>query len=78
MQRSVAYAQAQQIQSHQPEPKPPLTLSPLLQEQHFGKAERQPYAAEAGQKGFHRQPGREWKFDGGESLNDVRKRAEVA
>jgi broad specificity phosphatase PhoE len=69
---------AQQIHRQQPDPKPPLTLSPLLQEQHFGKAERQPWTGTAGGKGFFRQPGRDFKFQNGESLNDVRVRAEKA
>lgn len=69
---------AQQIHRQQPEPKPPLTLSPLLQEQNFGQAERQPFARSEEGKGYFRRPGRDFKFPGGESLNDVRARADQA
>ncbi|KAJ9114428.1 hypothetical protein QFC20_001571 [Naganishia adeliensis] len=69
---------AQQIHKHQPPPGPPLTYSPLFQEQNFGKAERQPFAAHKGLTGFYREPGRSFKFDQGESLDDVRRRGEKA
>jgi broad specificity phosphatase PhoE len=55
-----------------------LTLSPLLQEQHFGKAERQPWTGTEGGKGYYRHPGRTFKFPNGESLSDVRDRADEA
>ncbi|KAJ9098342.1 hypothetical protein QFC19_006466 [Naganishia cerealis] len=69
---------AQQIQKHQPPPPPPAAYSALFQEQNFGKAERQPFAAHKGLTGFYREPGRTFKFDQGESLDDVRARAEKA
>jgi broad specificity phosphatase PhoE len=46
-------------------------VSPLLREQHFGIAERKPY----GEGGFVRQSGRTFRFEGGESADDVRQRA---
>jgi broad specificity phosphatase PhoE len=70
---------AQQIHRQQKtDPKPPLTLSPLLQEQHFGKAERQPWTASDTGKGYFRESGRNFSFPSGESLNDVRNRANEA
>ncbi|KAK4685182.1 hypothetical protein P7C73_g4975, partial [Tremellales sp. Uapishka_1] len=67
--------QSQQIEKNQ-SPKPPLTISPLLREQHFGIAERKPFGE--GKNGYVRGPGRHFKFDDGESLDDVRKRANEA
>lgn len=65
--------QAEQIHQNQSEPKPPLTISPLLREQNFGVAERKPFGEENG--GFTRLSGRTFKFEDGESLEDVRQRA---
>ncbi|KAL7418765.1 hypothetical protein Q5752_006448 [Cryptotrichosporon argae] len=67
---------AEQIHSHQPNP-PPLTLSPLLREQHFGVAERKPFGG-GGTGEYVRLPGRTFKFPDGESLGDVRARANDA
>ncbi|EIW67919.1 hypothetical protein TREMEDRAFT_33028, partial [Tremella mesenterica DSM 1558] len=64
---------AQQIQKHQPE-KPSLTITELLREQHWGEAEHKPW----GEGGYTREPGRHFKFPGGESLTDVRHRAKQA
>jgi hypothetical protein len=61
-------------------------VSPLLREQHFGKgeawslpwltaAEQQPFGEKGG---YVRQPGRRFKFDEGENLDDVRERAHQA
>ncbi|WWD22474.1 hypothetical protein CI109_106967 [Kwoniella shandongensis] len=66
---------AQQIHKNQSEPQPPFTSSELLREQNFGEAEHKPF----GEKGpWVRQPGRVFKFPSGESLNDVRARANEA
>ncbi|KAL1407048.1 hypothetical protein Q8F55_006461 [Vanrija albida] len=68
---------AQQIEEqNETVPKPKLTESPLLREQHFGVAESQPFGSEEG--GYTRMPGRDFKFPEGETLNDVRKRANEA
>lgn len=67
--------QAQQIEKNQPEPKPHMTVSALLREQNFGEAERKPFGEKGG---YVRQPGRTFKFPQGESLEDVRARANEA
>jgi broad specificity phosphatase PhoE len=67
--------QAQQIERNQPDPKPAFTVSPLLREQHFGVAEGKPWGEKGG---FNRGPGRTFKFPEGESLEDVRNRANEA
>jgi len=67
--------QAQKIERNQPEPKPHFTVSPLLREQNFGEAERQPFGEKSG---YVRQSGRTFKFAQGESLEDVRSRANQA
>ncbi|WRT63767.1 uncharacterized protein IL334_000692 [Kwoniella shivajii] len=66
---------AQQIHRNQPEPKCPFTTSELLREQNFGDAERKPFGEKGG---WQRKPGRDFKFDNGESPNDVRARANEA
>lgn len=63
-----AHWTAQEISKHHDAP---LTVSPLLREQHFGNAERKPY----GEGGFIRQSGRSFRFEGGESAEEVRQRA---
>ncbi|ORY34216.1 histidine phosphatase superfamily [Naematelia encephala] len=65
----------QQIEKHQSDPKPAFTVSPLLREQHFGAAEGQAFGEKSG---WVRQPGRRFKFPEGESLEDVRARANSA
>ncbi|TXT04984.1 hypothetical protein VHUM_03804 [Vanrija humicola] len=68
---------AQQIEEqNETVPKPTLTQSPLLREQYFGIAEGKPFGSENG--GFTRMPGRDFRFPEGETLNDVRKRANEA
>ncbi|WOO84726.1 putative phosphatase [Vanrija pseudolonga] len=68
---------AQQIEEqNETIPKPTLTESPLLREQHFGVAEGKPFGTENGR--YTRMPGRDFKFPEGETLNDVRKRANEA
>lgn len=52
-----------------------MTVSPLLREQNFGEAERKPFGEKGG---YTRQPGRTFKFPQGESLEDVRARANEA
>ncbi|WWC85877.1 uncharacterized protein L201_000744 [Kwoniella dendrophila CBS 6074] len=66
---------AQQIHRNQPEPKCQLITSTLFREQHFGDAERKPFG---GKDGWQRKPGRTFKFENGESPNDVRNRANEA
>jgi broad specificity phosphatase PhoE len=83
-----ALTTAQAICDAQPEPKPPLTTSLLLREQHWGEAEGRPWILE-------KKPGltyeehfaqdlwpvmhERWeKFPSGESLEDVVQRAEQA
>lgn len=56
-----------------PNPKPTLEVSPLLKEQSFGVNELQPFEKN---KDKVLQGGRNYKFDKGESKNDVRQRAE--
>ncbi|PSR70465.1 hypothetical protein PHLCEN_2v13616 [Hermanssonia centrifuga] len=83
-----AYSTAQGVHDAQPEPKPPLTTSLLLREQHWGVAEGHPWI-------MVQEPGlsleehlarglypvlheRSQKFPEGESLNDLALRAEQA
>ncbi|WVR03515.1 hypothetical protein IAU60_000506 [Kwoniella sp. DSM 27419] len=70
-----AHWTAQQIHKNQPEPRPEHITSTLLREQHFGDGERKPFG-ESG--GWVRKSGRDFKFPNGESLNDVRARANEA
>ncbi|OWZ70806.1 hypothetical protein AYX14_03780 [Cryptococcus neoformans] len=70
-----AHWTSQQILKNQADPKPPLVVSELLREQHFGEGEQKPFGENSG---WVRQPGRVFKFPGGESLTDVRKRADQA
>lgn len=65
--------QAEQIHQNHADPKPPLTISELLREQNFGIAERKPFGEDNG--GYTRLSGRTFKFENGESLEDVRQRA---
>ena len=79
---------AEALQEAQNDPKPPLTTSPLLREQHFGEAEGKEYRTvrEAGltlQEHFAQGlypliRERHLKFPGGESRNDVADRANQA
>lgn len=83
-----AFTTAQAIHDGQAEPKPPLTPSPLLREQHWGEAEGQSWllAQKPGlsleehfaQKIYPILHERWQKFPGGESLEDVVVRAEQA
>ncbi|KAK8845520.1 hypothetical protein IAR55_006235 [Kwoniella newhampshirensis] len=66
---------AQQIYRNQAEPKPAFSTSDLLREQNFGDAEHKPFGEKGG---WQRQPGRVFKFPAGESLDDVRRRANEA
>jgi broad specificity phosphatase PhoE len=49
----------------------------LLREQHFGVAEQQTFGTSDG-NGFFRKPGRTFRFPEGETLEDVRARANEA
>lgn len=79
---------AQALHDSQKAPRPPLTTSPLLREQHFGIAEGKPWVmtqepnltlAEHFAKGlFPVLYGRTEKFPGGESADDLACRAEQA
>ncbi|KAJ2925432.1 hypothetical protein H1R20_g11725, partial [Candolleomyces eurysporus] len=83
-----AHATAKAVHDHHAEPKPPFTPSELLREQHFGVAEGKEWAIdipegttreELQKKGIY--PvywGRDEKFDGGESLDDLFRRSEEA
>ncbi|KAI0354895.1 phosphoglycerate mutase-like protein [Trametes cingulata] len=83
-----AHWMGQAVQEAQPDPKPPLELSPLLREQHFGVAEGNPWAwdqtrglslEEHFTKGIY--PvlhERHQKFPDGESLDDLFDRANKA
>ncbi|GJE98396.1 phosphoglycerate mutase-like protein [Phanerochaete sordida] len=83
-----ALATAQAIHDAQPAPKPPLTTSPLLREQHWGVAEGEPFAAapdpalgldEHIARGVYPLLREPWqRFPGGESLEDVGARAQQA
>ncbi|GJE98398.1 phosphoglycerate mutase-like protein [Phanerochaete sordida] len=83
-----AFTTAQAIHDAQPEPKPPLTSSLLLREQHWGVAEGQPWTMTPDPKlGLEEQFARgiypvlherSQKFPDGESLEDVVKRAQQA
>jgi broad specificity phosphatase PhoE len=69
----VADIQADQIHEFQPEPKPPLTIDRQLREQYFGQAEGKSWMDKSGK--FEQHKGRNEKFEGAESLEDVRQRA---
>lgn len=84
--------QAQQIHGSQAEPQPPLTVSPLLRERNFGKgelwssAQRHKLLTASDRPPAERQtfdkfvclPDRQFKFEEGECLEDVRGRAHEA
>ncbi|KAF8685660.1 phosphoglycerate [Rhizoctonia solani] len=67
-----AHSTAQAIYDTQPDPKPPLMITDLLREQHFGEGEGKPW----GQAKWDQPQGRDGKFSGGESLNDVARRGD--
>jgi len=83
-----AHATAQFVHQHQPHPKPQLKVNPNLREQHFGAAEGHTWVLDTPegipmetlfeQKIFPVLHGRNEKFPGGESLDDLARRAEVA
>ena len=76
------------VHSAQPTPKSPLTTSPLLREQHFGIAEGKRWIASAdptkslaeqyAEGIFPTLHGRAEKFPGGESFDDLGRRANQA
>ncbi|CDO71426.1 hypothetical protein BN946_scf184909.g20 [Trametes cinnabarina] len=78
----------QAVQEAQPDPKPPLTVSPLLREQHFGAAEGHPWQWDQDpnltlEEHFARDlwpvlHERHQKFPQGESLDDLFERAKKA
>lgn len=83
-----AHSTAQAIVASQPSPKPPLTLSPDVREQHFGVAEGKPWRVHL-ESGVTREEhyakgifpviyDREDKFPEGESMNDLAARANRA
>ncbi|CEL62446.1 Fructose-2,6-bisphosphatase TIGAR OS=Xenopus tropicalis GN=tigar PE=2 SV=1 [Rhizoctonia solani AG-1 IB] len=68
-----AHSTARAIHDAQPEPKPPLTITDLIREQNFGDGEGKRWG-----EGEWAQPeGRDGKFHGGESLNDVARRGDL-
>ncbi|KXN81691.1 hypothetical protein AN958_03938 [Leucoagaricus sp. SymC.cos] len=84
-----AHSTALAVVRNHAEPKPPLTVTNLLREQHFGIAEGCPWSPRPGsspktleglfKKGiFPELEGRDAKFPEGESPNDVYRRAEQA
>jgi broad specificity phosphatase PhoE len=83
-----AHATAKAIHDAQSEPKPSFIVSPLLREQSFGIAEGQKWTTKkipglSNQEHFDRDifpilVGRDEKFPQGESLNDLKDRAEEA
>ncbi|KAH9478518.1 2,3-bisphosphoglycerate-dependent phosphoglycerate mutase [Psilocybe cubensis] len=83
-----AYTTAQYVQHYQRAPKPPLTTNPHLREQHFGIAEGHPWVLQQPedvsveelyeQKIFPVLYGREAKYPGAESLDELAQRTEIA
>ncbi|KAF5310853.1 hypothetical protein D9619_007859 [Psilocybe cf. subviscida] len=83
-----AHSTAQHVLEQQPSPHPPLTITPLLREQHFGVAEGYAWVmsipegttreAMYDQKVFPVLDTRQEKFPEGESLDDIALRAEAA
>ncbi|KAL5524345.1 hypothetical protein ACEPAF_9485 [Sanghuangporus sanghuang] len=83
-----AHTTAQAILVAQPEPKPSFTISKDLREQHFGVAESRPWSLKADENLSREEQyahgvypviyNRKDKFPDGESLNDLRARAERA
>lgn len=71
-----AHTTALAIHSSQPNPKPPLTVTQLIREQHFGEAEGKPWMGGQGQSQWAQPEGRDGKFKDGESLNDVGRRGD--
>jgi len=83
-----AHSTGKAVHERQPEPIPPFTVSPLLREQHFGAAEGNKWVVEI-PPGKTREEcykegiypvlsGRQAKYEGGESLDDLAVRAEKA
>lgn len=70
-----AHSTARAIYDAQPEPKPPFTITDLIREQHFGDAEGKPWTPN-GNGPWTQPPGRDGKFENGESLNDVARRGD--
>ncbi|KAH7336854.1 histidine phosphatase superfamily [Rhizoctonia solani] len=67
-----AHSTARAIYDAQPDPKPPLTITELIREQHFGEGEGKQWG-----EGEWCQPhGRDGKFAQGESLDDVARRGD--
>ncbi|EUC60274.1 histidine phosphatase family containing protein [Rhizoctonia solani AG-3 Rhs1AP] len=67
-----AHSTARAIYDAQPDPKPPLTITDLVREQHFGQGEGKQW----GQGEWCQPSGRDGKFLDGESLNDVARRGD--
>ncbi|CUA74412.1 hypothetical protein RSOLAG22IIIB_11210 [Rhizoctonia solani] len=68
-----AHSTARAIYDAQPDSnKPPLTITDLIREQHFGEGEGKRW----GDDEWCQPPGRDGKFQNGESLNDVAHRAD--
>ncbi|CAE7169129.1 unnamed protein product [Rhizoctonia solani] len=68
-----AHSTARAIYDAQPDPKPPLTITELIREQHFGEGEGKPW----GEGEWCQPAGRDGKFPGGESLDDVARRGDA-
>jgi len=82
-----AYATGQAVCDAQPSPKPPFTANPNLREQHFGIAEGHPWVELAPDQTeeemmamnmFPPLSSHSAKFSGGESIDDLARRAEEA
>ncbi|KAF8606805.1 phosphoglycerate mutase-like protein [Ceratobasidium sp. AG-I] len=71
-----AHTTALAIHSGQPDPKPPLTVTQLIREQHFGEAEGKPWMGGQGQTQWAQPAGRDGRFKDGESLDDVGRRGD--
>ncbi|KAJ1303459.1 hypothetical protein OPQ81_011647 [Rhizoctonia solani] len=67
-----AHSTARAIYDAQPDPKPSLTITQLVREQHFGEGEGKRWEEDE----WCQPPGRDGKFAGGESLNDVARRGD--
>ncbi|KAH7885210.1 histidine phosphatase superfamily [Phlebopus sp. FC_14] len=83
-----AFTTAQALYDSQPSPKPTFTASPLIREQHFGKGEGKTWTLHQdpnktleehfANDHFPVLHGRDEKFPGGESVNDLAQRADQA